>query len=345
MNTTKTTIINTAGANLRPTPSLALSPLTVIPKGSEVEVIPLASIDSNGYTWQAIAYGDKAGWVVKSFLANSKPNETLAGYGLHILQGGSAGEVLNIAKRLAAINKPLKCVTVVNDKELANNLAPYVQYVIFRSVEGPGDPDNFKPNESGLDWARNQFTKHDLFDLDRRVYLQLANEPRWTPNDNQIWIDAMQYANLVNRRLAILSYAVGNPEPDQWIKLASALAFAKQSGHIVNLHVYSAAGTPAGSLSAPNLLPYYEGRFIKFYESVPEASRPVLVLSEAACEFTAGEFQGVDNCVSWAKALYEYIKKYDYVAGMCLWTVGQGWPKSSIDSALSKLEQLFRGSL
>lgn len=350
-----------SGVNLRRSPGLSGVFVQTIPFKSKVTVYGVSAITADGYNWVNVEYGDSIGWCVGNFLSSVTPVPTptiqsTAGFGLHVLPGGSGNEALNMAQRLFNAGKPLACATVVNDIGLANNMARFVKYVIYRDVTGDGNPDNPQDSDlsngnSGYSWMARLFPRYE--GLDSRVYIQPANECSWFPQNNQFWIDAMRYAEQKGRKLAIFADAVGNP-PDtpastaiqKWLTRTDALRRAKANGHIVALHVYSAPGTPPGSLSADNLRPYYEARFIEYYKALPENAKATLVFTEAACEYERGRFQGIDNAVKWATAFYKLIKPYPFVAGMCLWTVGgNGWQDASIDSALPALETLFQRGL
>ncbi len=285
-------------------------------------------------------------------------NSTSHKIGLHILQGGIGGQaILNIAKRLSAIGKPLACATVVNNKELANGLASVVPYVLFRDIPGDGNPDNPAypadfTDQFGFDWMAQRWNR--FRDLDPRVYIQPANEHIWHPKDGIFWQGVMRFLEGQGRKAAIFADAVGNPTDDggitrlqKWGARVDALRRAMANRHVVALHVYSAPNTPAGQLTSEPLTQYFEFRYRGFYQSVPGDARPLLVISEAAREFSRGLFDGIPATIDWTRKFTAELRKDSYVIGACLWTAGNfgGWDASCIDSALPRLEETLNQGL
>lgn len=359
-----TQMYTTAGVNLRKTPGLAGTIVQTISFRAAVDVYTIAPVELDGYKWHNVRYGNAVGWVADKYLSltapsNISPLKLAPGFGLHVFPNGNSAGVLEMAKRLYNAGKPLACATVVNritigdNILLVNELVKYIKYVIYRDVPSDGNPDNPKPEDYGVvdggyRWMSKLWPRY--MNLDPRVYIQPANECAWFEPNGQFWVDAMRFAENQGRRLAIFADAVGNPANDQystplqkWQSRGVALKRAREKGHVVALHVYSAPNTPAGQLSDAANLPFFEARAVNFYNNMPEEARPVLIFTEAAGEFARGRFQGVTECVNWHKAFYNLVKPLGYVAGWCAWTVGGGgWQDASIDSALPALEDFAR---
>lgn len=278
-----------------------------------------------------------------------------AGGGFHLFPGAASEQVFQIAQRLFNEKKPLRVMTVINDKTMAARLKPLVDYLVFRDVPGPGDPDN--PTEAqyasgnGAAWLAGLLPRYA--GLVSGAYIQPMNEGKWHPNAGAFWVSAMKYADSLGlNKLAILAYSIGNPNDEngttrfeKWSSLTPALTYAKANGHIVVLHAYAAPGTTPGQLTPESNRENFEGRFVKLWASVPETARPILVFGEVGCEFTRGKWQGRAECVSYADAHLAYVRPYPYVAGDALWTVngqGYGWEDASINEALPDLEALYR---
>lgn len=364
--TTKT-IISSGGLNLRYLPTITSKALEPLPMGETVTLL-------DGYTahtdepingkltpldWQAVTSRNRFGWVAAAINGQPTygdapppppgPTPSRSKIGLHILPGGASSLMVDYCRQYLP-----PCVTVVNDKALANQLADLVGMVIYREAGSLSDAPDYNsitdPYMTGRNWFRTRAGW--LSGLDARVYVQFVNESVWTPKDPDFWRGVQMERNIQapSRRLALFGDGVGNPNDDgqsaasKWQARGPVLLEAVRVGDIVSMHCYSAPGTPAGSLSSPGNAPYYEFRYRSLYASVSSLQRPRLVLSEAACEFSAGKFQGIDECVHWARALNAEIARDSYVVGACLWTVGNGvnWSQSSIDPALPALASVIR---
>jgi hypothetical protein len=263
-----------------------------------------------------------------------------------VLQDG-ASKALAFAQKLASAGKPLPSATVINDANLATQLAAgNVGHVIYRYLTGSGD-DPTIPTDATAALAYGQSFTNQRLALPAgwnnlrgdNVYVQIANEVKWTPGHAGFWQGVMQALEAQGRKAAICAYAVGQPEPNEWQTLTSTLQYAMAHGHIACLHSYCKDGTPPSQLSGTNDQQFYELRFPTLYAAVPEDARPPLIISEFAGEFKTGKFQGSDALLKVAAAYQAAIAPYPYVLGFDLWTVGTlgGWQNSSIDSALDPL--------
>lgn len=374
---------------LHDSPALAANVLETIEVGGLVAVLDTPLVAADGLTWANIrAPGNQTGWCAAQYLTPilvtgpaplppppqppAAPSETLTGsttmsgpmptqpivqpvvpiarrlVGLHILQDG-ASKALALAQQLAGAGKPLASATVINDANLATQLAAgRVGYVIYRYLTGSGD-DPTIPTDSAAALAYGQLFTNQRLALPggwnnlrgSNVYVQIANEVKWTPGHAGFWQGVMQALEAQGRKAAICAYAVGQPEPNEWQTLTSTLQYAMAHGHIVCLHAYCRDRTPPGQLSAAGDQQYYELRFPHLYGAVPDNARPPLIISEFAGEFKTGQFQGADALLKVAAAYQNAIAPYPYVIGFNLWTVGSlgGWQGSSIDGALDSLAQ------
>ena len=357
--------------NLRDKPTTTGKILRTMAVNTAVDVYtPIsAAVAADTYFWLYVRTSDGAfGWCAAEYLIDSAGkalnltlNPPLSGgeglpgtsqggavtavsghrFGLHFLQ--------NADQAIAWVGKHLiPSATVINRPDFANTLvADGVRYVLYRSVGG-ADGDAFPvPSDS----AGSAAYGHALFEsqwqnfegLDPRVYIQLLNESPFGAGHNAFWMAAMAAAEAHGRRLAIGGYAVGGPEPADWLTLIPALQHAQAHGHVVCLHEYTAQITPYGQLSATNLEQYYELRFERFYNAVPEDARPPLVIGEF------GNFNAVDtgspDVLNLCKLFEAVIAPYDYVKGYNYWTAGDagGWGKSDMTAALPTLEQWLAG--
>ncbi|MHB8625582.1 MAG: SH3 domain-containing protein [Aggregatilineales bacterium] len=266
--------------------------------------------------------------------------------GLHILQDG-ASKALSFAQKLTAAGKPLPSATVINDANLATQLAAgNVRYVVYRYLTGSGDDPSIPTDDASALVYGQVFTNQRLAlpagwnNLKGdNIYVQIANEVKWTPGHAGFWQGVMQALEAHGRKAAICAYAVGQPEPNEWQTLTTTLQYAAAHGHIVVLHSYCALNTPIGELSTDGS--DYELRFVRLYNSVPKTARPMLVISEFAHEFTRGKFEGTDALLKITGLYQAAIAPYSYVAGFNLYTAGKlgGWDTSCIDSALDPLSQ------
>lgn len=370
--TTRIRVIAPNGVNLRAAPGRNAARLTSVPLNEVMDwfaSVPPVPLDGESWIQVRQTSTQLTGFCAQRFVETvviPAVDDTIGGdvpkppptrphlIGLHILQGGVGGEaVVNMAQRMSVAGRPLAAVTVVNDRALAGKLAAVVPYVVFRDVQGDGNADNpLYPDDAdeqfGYGWMAKLWPRYEA--LDPRVYLQPLNECLWHPKDGLFWVGVMNFLEEKGRHAAIIADAVGNPSDDRgltrtqkWQKRLPALQRAKANGHIVSLHVYSAPNTPAAQLSGGGLAPYFEFRYRDYYASVPADARPPLVFTEAAREFYRGKFDGIPNTLRWARTLAAEMSKDEYVAGLCLWTVGNagGWTDACIDSALPEIERAF----
>lgn len=291
--------------------------------------------------------------------------------GLHIIPNRRVtnSSLLELAKtgRLAG-------VTVVDDYELANLLAPYVPYVLYRDVATAYDnPPALYGSEAdfniGLGWWYDTHNQQTHVSLDRRIILQPwgCNEQN-QPRDAWFYKGLMTAAATQQRRLGIFADSLGTP--DQWYdtttgKLRSAvwelrrnsgcLAQGKQGGHFAVLHEYgpmgpSFSGNEPGSGYYPDgrrddrAWPWFGGRHIPVYRDLlTEADRMPIILGECgAARTTVADMEG--GLQGAYADLLGYQQRYaaePYVVSCNYWTVGGsgawGWSQSMIDDLLPQL--------
>lgn len=355
----QTKYVNTPGStlNVRATPSTSAAILAQLAHGTKITVS--RTVQDATRTWAAMTDGKVGGWVAAEYLSDT-PTLTQplkAGYGLHLFPGPATDEVVGLAAQLKNEGNPLAVLVIVNEANAVDRVIDNVRFVVYRDVPKPDNPDNPTDEQyaggDGARWAAALMPRYA--GISKRAYLQLMNEGNWHPNAGAFWLKAMQYADLIGRKLAIFAYSIGNPNDEggttaeqKWQALLPALAYARANGHVVAMHAYSKRGTPAGQMTEKSDRHNYEGRFIRLWNSVPESARPILLFTEVASEFARGAYQGDDPCVAYAESHLRYVSPYPYVGGDALWTVngtGNGWDDANINPALPKLSALFRRRL
>lgn len=357
-------IVNPGGLNIRAKPTTAGAAMVMLPVGAALSLVDGYTTSAEGYTWGIVQLPDKRlGYCAtviggKATLAEAAVNPPApvgkAGFGFNIFTGSHSDEMVALAAQLKAEGKPLSVAVVINEQRIVAPLCDTVKYVVYRSSTAPGDPDNPTNDEmatgNGSGWLKRLMFKYES--VDRRAYLQPANEQAWMPNAGTFWLDAMQYAVSIGRKLAIFAYSIGNPNDEggtaaeyKWKTLERALTYAKDHGFPVVLHHYSAPGTTAGEMTLGDNFNNWEGRFVRLYNSVPESARPVLIFGEVASENARGKFQGVQQCVSYADMHQRFVRQFPYVAGDALWCIngkGNGWDDADIEEAIPAVVAMIR---
>lgn len=324
--------------NLRKSASTSAAILETLAHGTTLDVIaPGTPIAGGSYQWLHVCAPDKqVGYVAQQFTTKVVLPSVL---GLHSLLDGRSK-----VEAFIAAGAKLASITIVGDTGYANLMAQSVGTVIYRPWPdvSPTIPDDDASAETyGSAFIDQMFARLDAtgdLDLQPDIYIQPVNEPTFKIGSNGFWLGCMKNLTARGRKCAMGAYAVGGPEPADWQTMETALAYCKANNHIVCLHAYSKDGTPAGQLSDPNDLQYYEMRFVRLYGSVPISAQPPLVISEFAGQFKTGQFQGTDALLSVATAYKAATAQYNYLIGINLWTAGAEsgeWASSSIDTALT----------
>ena len=336
-----TVINNPGGVNLRERPAGPI--IEVLANGTPVTVLSTAPTDAalNGvtYTWQGVRLNDNTlGWVVSTFLLGPTITPPIGNrqlVGGHFLQDGIPAATQLMAG-LGTLQLP--SATIINEPKLLGVVRS--NYTIYRNTAT--ESISSIPDDPAAAFALGQQCVHDrlpwITALPRGVAVQLVNEIKWSPGHGQFWLGMLQALDAQSRQGVIGAYAVGQPEPDQWATMTTALEYAAEHAHLVALHIYCAPNTPIGQLSADSA--DYEGRPARLYNAVPANARPDLVISECAHNFSTGLFEGVDATVRFAGQIQAfYLATSLPVVGVNLFTFGGlgGWAKSSIDTAAGAL--------
>jgi len=340
----------TGGLHVRAVAGTSGAILGTLAIGTPVNVFSDTPKVANGYTWLHIGISGLDGWSAEQFITKTNPNPPPpkpAGnrIGLHVLEDG----IVDAQTFIDATNPP--CMAYINAIDAANKaVASGVPWVVFRSVPGPdGDRVSIPEDDPALSYNTGRQTVQSRWgqfsNLDKRVKIQITNEPAWNPGHDAFWRGVMDELEARGYCAAIGAYSVGTPEPVQFSKMVPSLTQAKSNGHCVVLHSYCAPNTPAGQMSPTALQQLYEVRFIRLYAAVPVEARPPLIMSEFAGEFSRGKFQGTDNLLKLCGLYETAISAYDYFVGFCLWTCGVGnWADASINSALPALATWIKGN-
>lgn len=257
-----------------------------------------------------------------------------------------------MAQRLHAAGKPLACVRVVSDSDLANRLAPYTT-VIYRAVFGDGhelfDPSRLLSENTAFSYGREFYHGPHAGPNAAATgahYWQFTCEVGYHPLDYGFALGLMMEADANGRKCAIFGDSEGTPEVEQWKTRTPALQYAKAHGHIVALNEYGrwVDGRPANiPVSDPVAIEDYGLRHRLFYAAVSADARPILVITETGPSDAV--FMGIQRTVDDMRAYNILLQPDDYVEGYCEWGFG-GSVKSTEDAnaALSAVEALVRST-
>lgn len=234
-----------------------------------------------------------------------------------------------MAQRLREDGRPLACVRVVSDSDLANRLAPYTT-VIFRAVFGDGhelfDPSKLTDEASAIQYGRDFYNgAHSGPNAAASAahYLQFTCEVGYHPLDYAFALGLMYEADSKGRKVAIFGDSEGTPEVDQWKTRIPALQYAKAHHHIVALNEYGRFenGHPVNvEVSDPGGITFYGLRHRMFYEAVPDNAWPDLIITE--CGPSDAVFMGIARTVNDMKAYNRLLQSDSYVRGFCYWGYG-----------------------
>jgi uncharacterized protein YraI len=316
-----------------------------LPLNAVVDVYSDPPVVEGALTWTHIKSGTLAGWVAGKYLTNGAPPVVTVAptpvpvtvapkhrFGLHFLQDASGPVVWVGTHKIAS-------ATVVDNNGLANQLvAEGVPYVLARSCGVPNGDAFAVPSDpiEAANYGAALFEQrwNNFASLSSKAFIQLVNEGPYSLGCNAFWLAVMAKAEDRGVKVAIGGFAVGGPEPEQWATMIPALQHAKAHGHIVCLHEYTAQNAPDGQDSAAGDLPYYELRFVRFYNAVPSNAQPDLIIGEFG-NWNARN-TGTANVISLCKSFESDIAGYDYVKGYNYWTCGGAgnWTQSDITSAL-----------
>ena len=273
-------------------------------------------------------------------------------FGIHISPYAYQQEIVVIAQHLHDIGKPLACVRVVSDSDLANRLAPYTT-VVFRAVFGDGhelfDPSRLTDQAAAIQYGRDFYNgphSEPNAAAASAHYLQFTCEVGYHPLDWAFALGLMYEAEAHGRKVALFGDSEGTPEIEQWKTRVSALTYAQTHGHIVALNEYGrwVDGKPANiEVSDPVGIESYGLRHRAFYAAVPETARPTLIITETGP--ADAHFMGIDRTVADMKAYNGLLQPDEYVKGYCYWGFG-GSLKSVEDAnaALPAIEALVASS-
>lgn len=257
--------------------------------------------------------------------------------GLHLTMGAQSGPVVELARRLQAIGRPMSTLkgTTGTESILAavRQVSPET-VLIYRTLETPDGmidcPDATNdPVAEARRWMDNQMPYWARVPAD---YYEIMNEC----HPPMAWlvpfaIEAMRLANERGLCLLLFSFAGGNPEPHEFAALAPVYDYAldhpcgPQRYHGVALHAYSGSAGRLLSESGPWLA--YRHR--KFYEQLlpllPEAYYIPVYITEAGPGDGRVEFA----CEDLARDVVQYTREIEhdpYVRGFNLWNVGSVEP-------------------
>lgn len=255
-----------------------------------------------------------------------------------------------MAERLHEAGKPLACVRVVSDTDLANRLAPFTT-VIFRMVFGDGhelfDPSKLTGEAAAIQYGRDFYNGAHHGPNAQAAgahYLQFTCEVGYHPLDYAFALGLMVEADAQNRKVAIFGDSEGTPEVEQWRTRIPALQYARAHGHIVALNEYGRFenGKPANvPVSDPGGIAFYGLRHRMFYAAVPEDAHPILVITETGPSDAV--FMGAQRTIADMQAYNGELQADDCVEGFCYWGFGGSLKQAEdANAALSAVEQLIR---
>jgi hypothetical protein len=253
--------------------------------------------------------------------------------GLHLIMGAQGEPVVDLARRLQAIGRPMSTLKGTTGTESILEQVRRVSpdtVLIYRTLltpDGMQDCPNTANDpvaEAGR-WMNQQWPYWSGVTAD---YFEIMNECH-PPMEWMVpfAIEAMRLANERGICLLLFSFAGGNPEPHEYATLAPVYDYAlsnpcaPQRYHGVALHAY--AGSSGGLLSESG--PWMAYRHRKFYELLlpllPEAYYIPVYITEA------GPADGrVDlSCADLARDVVQFTRELErdpYVRGFNWWTVG-----------------------
>ena len=349
------------GLNMRASPVVGPNLIKTLSNGTTVEVTnasvtPL--VPSDGHKWVYVRAAGAMGYVAGEMLSDTPgtipppapvPAPTPAlipgGIGLHIGSGG-AGQYNAWASTYAA-KKQLAIATVVDNVGLANSIiaSGQARIVVARAFSPNGDDGKTVPSDPALatafaqSWFNQRFS---LFNgLSKKAYVQIANEWSWNPGHDAFWYEIITLLHNAGYKCLFGAYAVGQPEPAQWLAMAGSLRLCAQYGGLVGLHIYSAAGTAPGEISTD--APDYEYRPIRLYQAVPADCRPQLVFPEFGNVFGGTTKVSGADFVSFSRKV---LNAYQAVSipeiknpAMAAWTLDtfKPWQNASIVNDLADI--------
>ncbi|MDL1924310.1 hypothetical protein FBQ95_17030 [Chloroflexi bacterium CFX3] len=362
------TLITTDSLRLRLEPNTNSTVLKVLPVGTRLQELPIATESANNLTWQAVYLPSAKlmGWCATRWLRPGQPTPQpkRSTFGLHYYPYGGA----DIGALYALAGEGLlRGVTVVNDYNVANNLVDLnVPYVVFRAGV---DSTEYRPTLTGTSsdvdigkawfyhsryWVDNQKT-------DPRVILQVGNEfgldeslPMY---DNYFWEGVLQAADAEGRIMCIFNDFCGTPKmwfdrdgyhSPVWQKRERVLraCLVDQAGnqrtkpHFVGIHAYSKPGPNLAS--DPVEWEWGAGYWRGLYSTTPQYQPPLLLTEYGSHDADVERMpEGLQSVVKDVADSLPLLAGYPVVKAFMYWTMG-GWNKSKIDAALPALRLVVR---
>ncbi len=196
------------------------------------------------------------------------------------------------------------------------------------NVEGPSLDDPEASAEAVFDSLIDYWREHPYVD-----YWEVANEQDPPGAEGHVrlarfYVRMMELANEAGIKLALFSYSLGVPEPEEWDAIVAetdVFELATRTGHVLALHEYGRFPQ-----DEPSLL----GRFAYLYEThlLPDGLAIPLYITEYDVSESAPGLGITDWSVTdWLAQIQQYdalLRRYGYVKGAHLFTfgsVGSAW--------------------
>jgi hypothetical protein len=253
--------------------------------------------------------------------------------GLHLIVGARPEPVIELAQRMVDAGWPLGTIKGTSGTETilaeVKRISPQT-ITVYRSLETPRGlvdcPDSSAdPVAEARAWMSGLWGEWQHIGAD---YYEIMNEclppTQWLVPFS---IEAMRLASERGYCLLVFSFAVGNPEPEQYAQLLPVYDYALRNpcrpgwAHGIALHAYGAM--PAMLLSDSGL--YLGLRHRLYYADLlqqrPEAARLPVFITEAG----PGDDTTSLDCATLAYDMIRYTQQIEsdpYVAGFHLWNVG-----------------------
>lgn len=253
--------------------------------------------------------------------------------GLHLTMGANHDAVVELAKRLQAVGRPLGTLKGVTGTESTLNEVARISpstVIVYRSImtpEGQLDCPNSwaDPTAEALRWVMGLEPYWSGVNAD---YYELMNECL-PPMDwlVQFSIEAMRLATMRGQCLLLFSFPTGNPEPGQFAQLLPVFEYILQNPcqpgryHGIALHAY---GLNQGVLvSESGISLGYRHRLLMtpILQALPEAIQIPMLITEAG----AGDGRMDFACPDVTRDVMQYTSQLEfdpYVRGFHVWTLG-----------------------
>jgi hypothetical protein len=311
---------------------------------------PWAQVESG---WIQLTSGTAQGATLEErrscyILEGIVPNTTLAG--LHLVNGTSGPQVLQLVRRMQESGTPLGTLKGLNGAEdvlrQAKQISPQT-VTVFRSLvtsDGLRDcPADLGTTDDMATSAKRWMDSLAPYWVSINAdYFEYMNECGSTADrETQFAIEMMKLANAQGRCLLLFSFTAGQPDLSEIDAYLPALKFAAenpcQPGRTHGIAMHESSFQDNVMLSEGD--PFLAFRHRKLHETLlaklPEAAALPIYITEAGVG--GGGYLNTPTCEMTVRDIvqYTYLAESDpYVRGFEWWSIGSGTPYYDLTSCL-----------